>query len=94
LCNCENYLGPQQGLDAAVQTVVPADRTIVEVLRDAGVAVETACEQGVCGTCVTSVVEGEPDHRDSVLSEEERRGEGLMTTCCSRAKSARLVLDL
>jgi vanillate O-demethylase ferredoxin subunit len=64
------------------------------VLRDAGVAVETACEQGVCGTCVTSVVEGEPDHRDSVLSEEERRGEGLMTICRSPAKSARLVLEL
>jgi vanillate O-demethylase ferredoxin subunit len=74
--------------------LIPADRTIVEVLRDAGVAVETAYEQGVCGTCVTSVVEGEPDHRDSVLSEEEGRGEGLMTICRSPAKSARLVLEL
>lgn len=73
---------------------IPADRSIAEVLEAAGVPVETLCREGVCGTCVTAVLDGEPDHRDSVLTEDERESEGLMTICCSRARSARLVLDL
>lgn len=71
---------------------VPADRTIVDVLRDAGHEVETDCEDGYCGTCITRYLEGEPEHRDTVLSENER-GRYVMI-CCARAKGPPLVLDL
>jgi vanillate O-demethylase ferredoxin subunit len=73
---------------------VPEGRTIIEVLAENGVAVDTSCEQGVCGTCITGVLEGEPDHRDIFLTDEEKRAGDRMTICVSRAKSARLVLDL
>lgn len=76
-----------------VDLVVPADKTIIEVLRDAGIEVKTSCEQGVCGTCVTPVLEGEPEHHDLYLSEDEHRA-GLMTLCVSRARSRMLVLDI
>jgi vanillate O-demethylase ferredoxin subunit len=69
-------------------------RTIIEVLGENGVTVETSCEQGVCGTCLTGVIEGEPDHRDVFLTDAEKRANDRMTVCVSRAKSARLVLDL
>ncbi|MFP3272690.1 MAG: PDR/VanB family oxidoreductase [Paraburkholderia sp.] len=73
---------------------VPADRSIVEVLGEAGVAVEVSCEQGVCGTCLTRVLQGEPDHRDVFLTDAEHLRNDCMTVCCSRSKSSRLVLDL
>jgi vanillate O-demethylase ferredoxin subunit len=69
-------------------------RTIIEVLGENGVTVETSCEQGVCGTCLTGVIEGEPDHRDVFLTDAEKRANDRITVCVSRAKSARLVLDL
>ncbi len=73
---------------------VPADKSIVEVLRDNGFDVETMCEEGICGTCATVLLEGEPDHHDFVLDDEEKaRGEFIMV-CCSRAKSPSLTLDL
>lgn len=71
---------------------VPADQTIVEVLHAKGIYVETSCEEGICATCLTRYLEGEPEHRDSVLDDTERAE--WMTICCSRAKSRRLVLDL
>lgn len=71
---------------------VPPGKTILNVLREHGVAIETSCEEGVCGTCTTNVLSGEPDHRDQVLSDEERKG--CMTVCVSRAKSKRIELDL
>jgi vanillate O-demethylase ferredoxin subunit len=71
---------------------IPGDKTILQVLRENGIAVETACELGVCGTCRTRYLEGEPDHRDFVLEEQEHANE--MTVCCSRSKSRLLVLDL
>jgi vanillate O-demethylase ferredoxin subunit len=74
--------------------VVGADQTILEVLEDHGIQVERLCEEGFCGTCITGVLEGEPDHRDTVLDDAERAGGKLMTVCCSRARSRRLVLDL
>jgi len=74
--------------------VVPKDKTVVEALAAAGTNVEISCEQGVCGTCLTRVLEGEPDHRDLYLSPEERAANDQFLPCCSRAKSARLVLDL
>ena len=73
---------------------VPADKSIVQVLADQGVEVPVSCEQGVCGTCLTRVLEGEPDHRDSFLTQDEQALNDQMTLCCSRARSALLVLDL
>jgi vanillate O-demethylase ferredoxin subunit len=73
---------------------VPRGRTVVEVLAEAGVVVPTSCEQGVCGTCLTRVIEGVPDHRDSYLTPEEQAAGDQFTPCCSRARGPRLVLDL
>lgn len=73
---------------------VPADKTVVQALAAAGVEVLTSCEQGVCGTCLTRVLEGEPDHKDLYLSPEEQAANDQFTPCCSRSKSAVLVLDL
>jgi vanillate O-demethylase ferredoxin subunit len=73
---------------------VPAGVTVMQVLRDAGVFVAASCEQGVCGTCLTRVLEGVPDHRDLYLTEEEQAANDQFTPCCSRSKSPTLVLDL
>ncbi|MNQ58421.1 Phenoxybenzoate dioxygenase subunit beta [compost metagenome] len=73
---------------------VPADQTVIQVLDAAGICIPVSCEQGICGTCVTKVLDGEPDHRDYFLSTEERAKNDQFTPCCSRAKSACLVLDL
>ena len=74
---------------------VPPQKTIVQVLREHGLdLIETSCEQGVCGTCVTHVVEGEPDHRDVYLSDDEKCSGHKLLACVSRAKSTKLVLDL
>lgn len=69
-------------------------QSIVDVLEAAGVDVVSDCRRGDCGICQTGVLEGEPDHRDVVLSEAERAAGRVMQICVSRAKSARLVLDL
>jgi vanillate O-demethylase ferredoxin subunit len=74
--------------------VVPPDRSVLQVLDDAGIFIPASCEEGVCGTCMTKVLAGEPDHRDRFLSEEERALNDQFTPCCSRARSGRLVLDL
>ena len=71
---------------------VPADRSIVEVLRENGIDVETCCEQGYCGTCMTRYLEGEPEHRDEVLDDEDR--EHYVLICCARSRTEELVLDL
>lgn len=68
-------------------------RSVVQALAEAGVVVPTSCGQGVCGTCVTRVLSGEPEHRDAFLSAAERAA-GDFTPCVSRARGARLVLDL
>ena len=73
---------------------VPPDRTVFEVVREAGVSVLGSCLEGICGTCETEVVEGDVDHRDSILDEEERDSNEVMMICVSRCRSARLVLDL
>ncbi len=74
--------------------VVPMGRSIVQALADAGIDIVTSCEQGVCGTCLTGVVEGTPDHRDEYLTPEEQAAGDQMLPCCSRSKTARLVLAL
>ncbi|MCW8277853.1 oxidoreductase [Pseudomonas sp. PCH199] len=73
---------------------IPADKTVVQVLESYGVEIPVSCEQGVCGTCLTRVLEGVPDHRDLFLTEDEQAANDQFTPCCSRAKSALLVLDL
>jgi vanillate monooxygenase ferredoxin subunit len=73
---------------------VPADRSVAQALLDAGVDVPLSCEQGVCGTCLTRVLEGVPEHRDLFLSPDEKAANDQMLLCCSRAKSAFLRLDI
>ncbi|RDK03534.1 PepSY domain-containing protein [Paraburkholderia lacunae] len=73
---------------------IPADKTVMAALADYGIHITTSCEQGVCGTCVTRVLEGEPQHRDVFLSDDEKNRNDRFTPCCSRANSRRLVLDL
>ncbi|WP_410793154.1 PDR/VanB family oxidoreductase [Kribbella sp. C-35] len=81
-------------VDSDEVLVVPPDKSILEVVDEAGIYVLSNCEEGTCGTCRTSVLEGVPDHRDSVLDEDERAANDTMMICVSRALSARLVLDL
>lgn len=71
---------------------VPADISIVEALRDHGHYVDTSCEDGICGTCITRYLEGEPEHRDHVLDDEDR--ESYVLICCARSRTPVLVLDL
>ena len=73
---------------------VAADQSVIAALSAAGITIETSCEQGICGTCVTPVLDGEPDHRDMFLTPDEQDQNDQFTPCCSRAKSALLVLDL
>ncbi|KVN92292.1 Vanillate O-demethylase oxidoreductase [Burkholderia ubonensis] len=73
---------------------VPAGTTIVEALRGCGIEVPVSCEQGVCGTCLTRVLSGTPDHRDVYLTDDERAANDQMLPCCSRALTPMLVLDL
>lgn len=74
-------------------TVAP-EESIVEALKRIGVKVTVVCKEGVCGTCETRVVAGQPDHRDSVLSKEERAAGKTMMVCCSRSTTDQLTLDL
>ncbi|MGW0816298.1 PDR/VanB family oxidoreductase [Streptomyces viridiviolaceus] len=74
-------------------TVAP-DVSVLDAVRAAGVEVLYSCTEGTCGTCETDVVEGTPDHRDSVLTDEERAAGETMLICVSRCRGKRLVLDL
>jgi len=73
---------------------VPADKSILQVLQLNGVAIDSSCEDGICGTCEVKVLEGQPDHRDSVLTKAEQAANKSMMVCVSRCKGERLVLDL
>jgi vanillate O-demethylase ferredoxin subunit len=73
---------------------VGADTTVLSALRAVGVRVESTCEEGLCGSCETTVLAGRLDHRDRVLSAAERAAGQKMMICCSRAASGDLVLDL
>jgi ferredoxin-NADP reductase len=73
---------------------VPIGRSILDTVESAGVGVMSSCGKGTCGTCETNVIEGVPDHRDSVLNEDERALNEFMMICCSRSRSPQLVLDL
>ena len=73
---------------------VPPDQTVVQALQAHGIEILTSCEQGVCGTCITRVLQGECDHRDLYFTDEEKAANDQFTPCCSRAKTPLLVLDL
>jgi ferredoxin-NADP reductase len=98
----ERFTGTTAGGGAAFQVElrrsgrvidVPADRTVLQAVREVLPAVPAGCEQGICGACRTTVLTGEPDHRDELLSSADRAA-GAMLICVSRARSERLTLDL
>ena len=79
---------------SGVIAMVPPGRTILDVVRDFVDDAPSSCEEGFCGTCETRVLEGVPEHHDSVLTDEEREDGETMMICVGRAKTPRLVLDL
>lgn len=74
--------------------VIPPTKSIVQVLTENDIWIDFSCEAGICGTCIANVLEGTPDHRDLVLSVEERAAGRKIALCVSRAKSDVLVIDL
>lgn len=96
--------GAEVNTDGAPFTVVAArsqvsfevlpGELIAEKLAAHGILVPMSCQSGVCGTCMVNVVEGMPDHRDSVQTDNEKASNRRITVCCSRSKTRRLVLDL
>ncbi|MBO9604125.1 MAG: 2Fe-2S iron-sulfur cluster binding domain-containing protein [Novosphingobium sp.] len=77
-----------------ITLTVPPDRTILQVVREAGIEAPSSCESGTCGTCETRVLEGVPDHFDAVLSPKDKREGKSMMICCSVSLTPKLVLDL
>jgi ferredoxin-NADP reductase len=76
------------------ELVIPPGKSILQCVREAGIQVPHSCEEGVCGACETRVISGNPDHRDTILTESERQESATMMICCSGSKSPRLVLDI
>ncbi|MBC9730163.1 PDR/VanB family oxidoreductase [Streptomyces sp. TRM68367] len=79
---------------SGVTLTVPPELSVLKAVEQAGVSVLSSCEEGICGSCETAVLEGEVEHRDSLLTEDERAANDTMLICVSRARSGRLVLDL
>lgn len=79
---------------SGITVKVLENQTIVEALALAGLKVNVSCKQGICGSCLTNVLEGDVDHRDHYLTDEERADGDQILLCCSRAKCGRLVIDL
>ena len=73
---------------------VGKDQSILKVLQDAGHDAPFSCSEGICGTCLTQVLAGTPDHWDSYLTPAEQATGDVIMVCCSRSQTARLVLDL
>lgn len=73
---------------------IPVGIPIIDILAQEGIVIDTSCREGICGTCVVPLLEGEPDHRDNCLSKKEKAANDQICTCVSRAKSKLLVLDL
>ncbi|GAA0967045.1 PDR/VanB family oxidoreductase [Frigoribacterium faeni] len=80
--------------ESGLTVTVPPDRSVLDVVEEAGVLVLSSCREGTCGTCETTVLEGEVDHRDSILTPDEQAANDRMFVCVSRAACPRLVLDL
>ncbi|GAA1770946.1 PDR/VanB family oxidoreductase [Agromyces humatus] len=81
-------------LPDGTEIAVAADESILEAVGRSGIPALNSCREGVCGTCETPVIDGMPDHRDHLLSDEERASNETMMICVSRCIGARLVLDL
>ncbi|MFC4507638.1 MULTISPECIES: PDR/VanB family oxidoreductase [Streptomyces] len=79
---------------SGVTVTVGPEESIVDALENVGVVLDASCRDGVCGTCEVPVLEGEPDHRDMVLTDEERAANATVLVCVARCRSQRLVLDL
>jgi ferredoxin-NADP reductase len=79
---------------SGITVEITADKSILETLEEADVPIMASCYEGVCGTCEARVLEGTPDHRDSMLTEPEKAAGEVMLVCVSRSRSERLVLDL
>ncbi len=79
---------------SGVSLTVRPGQSVLDAVGGAGVGVLSSCRQGLCGTCETTVLDGEPDHRDSILDDDERTAGDCMFVCVSRSRSDRLVLDL
>ncbi len=77
-----------------ITITVPADRSIFDAVQDHGISVLGSCHEGICGTCETVVIDGDVDHRDSVLNDDEKASNETMMICVSRCRSGRLTLDL
>lgn len=73
---------------------VSAGQSIVQALAERGIEVETYCQQGLCGTCMTKILEGIPDHRDGILPDDAKQAGNVMMICVSRSLTPLLVLDL
>ncbi|WP_198414297.1 PDR/VanB family oxidoreductase [Cryobacterium sp. Hh7] len=74
--------------------IVPPEKSILQVVREAGVQVLSSCTEGTCGTCETNILSGKAERRDSILTDEERADSPCMFICVSRSCSPRLVLEL
>lgn len=79
---------------SGLQLDVPPGQSMASVLQAAGIAIEMSCQSGVCGTCLTSVLDGTPDHRDLLQTEEEKAANSRVTVCCSRSRTRTLTLDI
>lgn len=73
---------------------VAAGQSAIQALADAGIAIPRSCEQGICGTCLTDVTAGTPDHQDMFLSDHEKAANDCFTPCCSRALTPRLTIRI
>ena len=73
---------------------IPKDKSIASALAEQGITIPVSCQEGICGTCITTVLKGEPDHKDFYFSEEEKANNNQIMTCCSRSISPVLILDL
>lgn len=79
---------------SGLSLTVPADKSILAVCRENDVSVLASCQEGICGTCETEVLDGEVEHRDSILDADERAANDTMMICVSRCRGAQLTLDL
>lgn len=92
--NAANQAFEVEIASSGVRFHIPENSSVFEVLDDAGIEINVSCEQGICGSCLTRVISGTPDHRDQFLSSEEHAKNDKFTPCCSRSLTKTLVLDL
>lgn len=81
-------------LDTGEVFTIPSGRSIVDVLADNGIDIPTSCREGICGTCVMTVLDGTPDHRDNCLTRKEKEAGDQMAACVSRSRTPRIVVEL